>query len=241
MTGRPLSFERLWNSPPWSVDFLDGAGGDLVIAFSSVGHDPARPPSPEFVATATANGRRRALFVTDASRSWANDPGFESALTGGLETVSARRPVSRIAAIGLSMGGFSALAAAQVLPVDVVLAFGPQWSVAPGVVPGEGRWARWTAGLPPLRRPVAPLPDRGWICLFHGAADDLPQALPFPCRPGLDHLLFPGLDHSGLVPHLKARGALAGLTEAALAGDRRRLLRIAASAGGRLRQRLDCG
>ncbi len=234
-------FERLWNSPPWTVDFLDGAGDDLVISFSSIGHDPGRAPSPEFVATATANGTRRALFITDTSRSWANDPGFEQALIRSLETVSARKPVTRIAAIGLSMGAFSALVAAQFLPVDVVLAFGPQWSVAPGVVPGETRWSRWTDALPPLRWFTAPPSARGHSYLFHGVQDDLPHALPFPQQPGADHILFPALSHSVLLPHLRARGALAGLMQAALADDRRRLLRIAASAGGRLRQRLAYG
>lgn len=236
-----LPFERLWDAPPWSVDFLGGPGDDLVISFSSVGHDPNRPASPEFVATATANGTRRALFVSDASRSWANDPGFEQALISTLETVLSRRPIARIACIGLSMGAFSALAATQVLPVDVVLAFGPQWSVTPGVVPGEIRWARWTSTLPPIRWHTAPLPARGHAYLFHGGRDDLPQALSFPRPPGADHILFPDLGHSDLVPHLKARGALAGLLNSALDNDRRCLLRIAASAGGKLRHRLPYG
>jgi pimeloyl-ACP methyl ester carboxylesterase len=236
-----ITFQRIWNSSPWTVDFLDGPGQDLVIAFSSVGHDPTRAPSPEFVATATANGTRRALFVMDASRSWANDPGFEQALIGSLETVLARRPVTRIATIGLSMGAFSALVAALILPVDVVLAFGPQWSVAPGIVPAENRWSHWTDRLPPRRWQTAPLPTNRQTYLFHGTQDDLPQALPFPRQPGTDHILFPDLGHSDLLPHLKARGALAGLLDSALSGDRRRLLRIAASAGGRLRQRLPYG
>ena len=236
-----LFFERIWNHPPWTVDFIDGPGDDLVMSFSSIGHDPGRPPSPEFVATATANGTGRALFVSDASRSWANDPGFEAALIGGLETISGRKPVARLAAIGLSMGAFSALVAAQLVPVDVVLAFGPQWSVAPGAVPGEEHWLLWTDRLPPIRWQTAPLPQKGHAFLFHGAQDDLPQALPFPHQPGTDHLLFPDLGHSDLLPHLKARGALAGLMQAAMAGDRRRLLRIAASAGGLLRHRLPYG
>ncbi|WP_028029290.1 hypothetical protein [Gemmobacter nectariphilus] len=240
MTARrpPTPLIRLIARPPYVVDLADGEGGGLVIAFSSVGHDPGRVPSPEFVATARGQDGRRALFVTDASRSWANAPGFEDVLTEALALMAARAPVTRIATIGLSMGGCSALVAAQVLPVDVVLAFSPQWSVAPGVVPGETRWARWTHALPKLRWPVAPLPVRGHAWLFHGAQDDLPHALRFPRQPGVDQVLFPDLDHSGLVPHLKARGALQGLLDAAMERDRRRVLRIAASAGGRLRQRL---
>ena len=179
------------------------------------------------------------MFVMDQSRSWANHPGFAPALTGALARLP--RSVRRVATMGLSMGGFSALAAARVIAVDTVLAFSPQWSVVPGIVPGETRWTEWASRLPPPVWPTAPLPDTGWTCLFHGARDDMAHAVRFPLRQGVDHLIFPGLGHSDLVPHLKARGVLAGLTEAALAHDRRRLLRIAASAGGVRRDRFGHG
>ena len=231
MGGPPL--QRIYDVAPFAVDFIDGDGPDLAIAFASVGHDSARAPSPEFVATASGQCRRRALFVSDASRSWANHPGFEAAVLTAVNWVAARAPLGRVATLGLSMGGFSALVAAQVVPVDAVLAFGPQYSVAPGF--GEGRWPEWTKTLPPLRWPVAPLPRSGWTCLFHGTLDDQPQAMGFAVQRGVDHLLFPGLTHSALVPHLKSQGVLSGLLDAALANDRRRLLRIAGSAGGERR------
>jgi len=237
-----VNVERIWDSPPWTIDFVDGEGEDLVISCASIGHDPTRPPSAEFVATAIGRGtsaRRRALFVQDASRSWANDPGFEPALQAALRHVESCAPVRRIATIGQSMGAFMALVAARLLPVDAVLAFSPQWSVVPGTVPNERRWSDWTGKLPPIIWPTAPLPLPGTAhaYLFHGALDDLPHALRFPVEGGTDHLLFPALGHSDLVPHLKARGILSGLVEAALAGDRRRLLRIVSAAGGVKRAR----
>lgn len=232
MTGGPV--RRLVEDPPIAIDYLDGTGDDLVIAFASVGHDPTRLPSPEFIATATGRGTaaypRRALLVMDAGRGWASDPGFAPALVQAVDRVRAMAPVRRIATIGVSMGGFAALAAMQVLAVDAALAFGPQFSPS---LPGETRWAEWTARLPrPAPLAVLPGPGQGWACLFHGLIDDAAQARAFPLAPGVDHLLFPGQSHSGLVPHLKSRGVLAGLVEAALERDRRRLLRIAASAGG---------
>lgn len=232
MTERP-GWEPLWSAPPWLIDYQHGAGDRLAIAFSSVGHDPGRPPSPEFVG---ALAGRRALFVRDASRSWANDPGFEPALLAAFAAACDRAPVRRVLTLGLSMGGFSALVAARVLPVDVVLAFGPQYGVTGGVVPGETRWAEWTARLSEPRWPTAPLPTRGWACLFHGGLDDLPHALRFPVQAGVDQLIFPAQSHSGLMVHLKERGLLAGLIDAGLDGDRRRLLRIAGSAGGMRRR-----
>jgi len=54
----------------------------------------------------------------------------------------------------------------------------------------------------------------------------------------VDHLLFPGLGHSDLALHLKARGGLQGLVDALCAGDRRRLLRIAAQAGAVQRRKV---
>ncbi|KEO51268.1 hypothetical protein [Thioclava pacifica] len=237
-----MPFECLHDSPPYRVDFLDGAGEDLVIAFSSIGHDATRPSTPEFVATATGRGTpdhpRRALFVMDADRSWTNDPGFAPALRTALEQVTARRPVRLIAAVGLSMGAFSALAATQVLKIDTVLALGPQYAVAPGVVPGETRWSDWTDRITEYRWPTAPIPPATcWTILCHGARDDLAQAMPFPRAAHIDHLIFPELGHSELAPHLKARGGLSGMMEAALAGDRRRLLRIASAAGAVRREK----
>ncbi|MEI4485850.1 hypothetical protein V8J36_06575 [Frigidibacter sp. MR17.14] len=228
------AFERIAEQGPHAVDFLDGAGADLVVAFASIGHDPTRPPSPEFVATATGRGTpaapRRALFVTDAARSWATAPGFEATLTAAFAQVTARAPVRSLVTLGLSMGAVAALAAARTLPARAVLAFGPQ---ADPALPGETRWRDWTAALPPLR---PQLPDTAWTLLFHGLQDDAAQAEAFPPRAGQDHLLYPDQSHSSLVPYLKARGALAGLVEAALAGDRRRLLRIAASTGATRRR-----
>lgn len=232
-------FRRLWDRAPFTVEFLDGTGGDLVIAFASVGHDPSRPPSPEFVATATGRGTtaypRRALFVQDAGRGWASDPGFAPALLAAVGAVRAMAPIARIACLGLSMGGFAALAAMQVLPVDVTLAFGPQHRV---LGRGADRWSGWTERISATPYPVAPLPGpgQGWACVFHGLVDDGAEAMAFALQPGTDHLLFAGQSHSDLVPHLKARGVLAGLVEAALAGDRRRLIRIAGSAGGARRK-----
>lgn len=231
-------FERLLTDGPITLDHIDGPGRDLVIAFSSIGHDPARAPSPEFVGTAIGRGgigpARRALFVMDESRSWANAPEFLPAIERTVAALHHRRPLGRIGMIGLSMGGFAALAAAQVIRADVVLAFGPQWSVAPKAMPNETRWQDWTSRIRNHRWPHAPLPDpaQTWSCLFHGTLDDAEQAAGFPQLKGVDHLLFPDQTHSSLLPHLKQRGALAGLMDAAMAGDRRRLLRIASSAGG---------
>ena len=225
-----MRFQTLAQSGPWRVDALPGSAPDLVVAFASIGHDAMRPPSPEFVRSATAGGRP-ALFVIDAARSFATAPGLDTALTRALATLRARQAIGKTLAIGSSLGAFTALVAAQNLPFDAILAISPQHQPA---APWETRWRDWTHGLPESLS--APLPEGPAITLLHGMQDDATQALAFPVTPGVDHLLFPDQSHSGLAPHLKSRGLIEGMIAAALAGDRRRLLRILTGAGGQRRQ-----
>lgn len=212
---------------------LPGAGETLVLSFASIGHDPARPPSPEFVRTATAGGRP-ALFVQDAARSWGHAAGFVEVVAGAIAKMRERQPIRRVVAIGQSMGGFAALVAAASLQFDAVLAIGPQSDIGPD----EPRWRDWTVRISPLIHHSAPIPATGHIILLHGLRDDRAQALGFGARAGLDHILFPDQTHSSLGPYLKAQGGLQGLLDSAIEGDRRRLLRIAAAAGGQLRGKL---
>lgn len=199
---------------PWRVDMAEGAGEVLVLAFASIGHDLTRMPSPEFVGVLRG---RRALFIMDQGRSWGTGAGFADAVRAGL---AAAGPAGRIVALGSSMGAVAALRAAGVVAVDAVLAFGPQSQM------DDPRWSALTAGLP-----VAPDLPACWTVLCHGLADDAAQAAGWPERAGVDHLLFPGIAHSDLALHLKARGGLQGLVDAVCDNDRRRLLRIAGEAG----------
>ena len=215
-----MTLTTLIDAPPWRVDMAEGDGPDLVLAFASIGHDPTRPPSPEFVASSRAQGRR-ALFFMDASRSW----GLHPALPGILHhALAAAGPAQRRLAMGSSMGAATALRAAAHIPLDAILALGPQSHLA------DPRWQDWTARLTDPGPP--PLTQGPWSILFHALDDDRDQALGFPEQPGTDHLLFPGITHSRLGPYLKERGLLQGLIDAALTRDRRRLLRIATAAGG---------
>ena len=168
---------------------------------------------------------RVALFLRDQSRSWGSHPAWADALRQAVAALPF--PVRRIVALGSSMGAVCALRAAAVLPVEAVLALGPQ-----STPQDDPRWSSWTAGqvIPPCTLPPTP-----WITLCHGMQDDAAQALAFPAQKGVDHLLFQGLGHSTLAPALKARG-LQGMVDALCTGNRRRLLAIAQAADGTRRQ-----
>lgn len=215
-----MTLRTLIDTPPWRVAITDGTGDDLVLAFSSIGHDPDQTPSPEFVSSARA-GNRRALFFMDARRSWGLDPVFPEILHTAL---AAAGPAQRTLAIGSSMGAVCALRAGTHVPLQTILALGPQSHLH------DPRWHALTHRLSDPGPP--PLPPKVWTILCHALADDRDQALGFPATSGVDHLLFPSLTHARLAPHLKQRGLLKGLIDAALTADRRRTLRILASAGG---------
>lgn len=219
------AFETVARSGPVTVQALGGGAGTLVIAFASIGHDATRAPSPEFVASSTAQDRP-ALFVLDERRSWGQSADFGTALLAAVAAIRARQSVTRIVTVGQSMGGHCALLAASLIAVDATLAFGPQWN------PQDARWRPWTDRLHPTPPPLG----AGWTVLMHGLADDAGQAMPFPQGKGIDHFLFDTLTHSALCPHLKARGILQGLIDALATGDRRRLIRLATGAGGTRRQ-----
>lgn len=221
MAGAGPALQPVLRLGPIAIDAAPGGSGVLVIACSSVGHDPARLPEPEFRRIATAQDRP-ALFLRDASRSWATAPEFAPALLQAVADLRARQPITRIVTLGLSMGGFAALAAADLLGAQAALAIGPQACTR------DPRWAGWTSPLPP--RPC-PLPQGCWISLCHGLRDDAATAARFAPRRGIDHFLFAGLGHSDLGPHLKTKG-LQGMVDAICAGDRRRLIRLASAAGG---------
>lgn len=222
----------LFDAAGLRIDHLPDPGTDLLISFSSIGHDPAQMPSPEFVGT--LRGLGPALFVRDGARSWGNAPGFLDALQATIDRLRAGQKITRLVLIGQSMGAYATLVAASRFSADIVIAFGPQPRLDPL---GEPRWRDWTARIENPAFPTCPMPMGPAIWLFHGLVDDRDNAMAFPQGPGITHLLFPGQSHHDLGPHLKSCGVLRGLVQAMLAGDRRRALRIAASAGGISRKR----
>jgi hypothetical protein len=225
--------QTLIDRPPIRIDHLAGDGGTLMVSFSSIGHDPAQMPSQEFVAT--LRGLGPALFVMDAARSWGNVPGFLASVEAAIASVHARQSIDRVVMIGQSMGAYAAMVAAKVIATDTVIAFGPQPRIDPVTEP---RWRDWTARIVDPAFPICPMPMVRALWLFHGLQDDHANALAFEPSAQITHVLFPDRSHHDLCPHLKSRGVLRGLVEAIVSGERRRALRIVASAGGVRRQRL---
>lgn len=142
-----------------AVLYQDGSGSDLIISFTGVGHQTGGVDlqTPEFSRSGINNP---IIYVIDKRRSWGNSLDWAE-----LERIiKGMRHYEQLVLIGNSMGGFLAVLSAKRLMADVVVAFAPQWSVSPNIVPFETRWMKY----------------RKHIALFHYPS--LKNCFPNRCR-----------------------------------------------------------
>jgi pimeloyl-ACP methyl ester carboxylesterase len=136
---------RLW------VWWHKGTSRRLVVVFSSVGYGPDTPPVLEFARSATAGGRDSAVFIADPQRSWLNAPKLIEEIVEVIEAARDEVGAEETVTLGYSMGGFAALAIGGFVPVHAALAFSPQMSIDPELVPDEGRWKRYRSKIGAIR------------------------------------------------------------------------------------------
>lgn len=136
---------RLW------VWWHRGQSRRLVVVFSSVGHGPKTPPLLEFAQSATAGGRDSAVFIADPQRSWLNAPELIEEIVEVIEAARDEIGAEETVTLGYSMGGFAALVIGGFVPVHAALAFSPQMSIDPELVPDEGRWMRYRSRIGAIR------------------------------------------------------------------------------------------
>lgn len=128
-------YQIIFEDDDMAVLYEDGSGLDLIISFTGVGHSTGGIDlqTPEFSKSGCNNPT---IYVIDKRRSWGNSLDWAE-----LERiVKDMRHYQRLVLIGNSMGGFLAVLAARQLMADVVVAFVPQWSISPNIVPFETRW-----------------------------------------------------------------------------------------------------
>lgn len=216
-----LALELVHDAPPLRIRYRPGQGDRLVLSFSGVGQSTALGDEPalEFFRSASDGGQNHVLHITDQSRSWLNAPGMAEAIAETARAEADRTGARRIAALGNSMGGTMALLIARFLPVERVIAFAPQYSVEPAIVPEEAKWKRLRRMIAQYRFPaVDSIAATGQQFVLHGDSDEeLIHALRFPTAPNLDHFIFPGHSHD-LGGDLKANGAAARLVQLGLTG-----------------------
>lgn len=170
----------------------------VLLCFTGIGHSLGAIPvqQDEFVGTALSYGVP--VFIHDKTRSWGNSFSFEQ-LASILEPLCGGREMS---AIGNSMGGFLAVAASSLLPLRRVVAFAPQFSVNPQVLPDERRWMEYRRNIVHYRLPSLEgcFERAEQYFLFSG---DTPEEerhwRHFPARANVYNFVRPGTGHDAAV------------------------------------------
>lgn len=210
---------------PLRVLYAPGRNNTLVVSCSGVGNKRKVAPPPEFSKMASHGGENHVLWVIDESRSWLNAPGMAERLVATIEMMRETIGATRLVGLGNSMGATMLLHLSRLVDFDTILAFTPQYSVDPIIIPDETRWFYFRRKIESLRFPCADYfrLDRTIYFIMHGdTTNELIHALRFPNMHGLTHLIFPGYGHT-LTAQLKKQGKLTTIVNLAITGRHLRL------------------
>ncbi len=233
-TATPKLIRTVFDDPPLKIRYLPGTSATLVVSFAGIGGTRSEEPPAEFVKIASDNGSNHVLFVTDIWRSWLNAPHMAEQIVETVERTKARISARRVVMVGNSMGGFSALRIARLMPVDAVAAFSPQYSPDPSLVPDDHRWSYFRRKIRQFRfRRIDALPEPPTVTyIFQGGTrSEAYHWRRFPFAENADQYVFPGIGHN-LAHHLKQRRVLRPLVADIIAGRRRRVRQRVKAHGG---------
>jgi pimeloyl-ACP methyl ester carboxylesterase len=169
------------------IRFDEGQSDEAVISFSGLGvadyrfgqKAPSSPDSDDQHATQidefrkTIDGTKNVYYVADKKRRWYN--GLESKIPDLINSHLAQRQTKRVLTLGNSMGGSAALMfASRIDGCRHAMAFAPQSSVHPDLVPFENRWRNHRAKITQWTSPdpIASMEGGGrWYYVFYGMGD----------------------------------------------------------------------
>lgn len=191
----------------------DPSAPGLFICFTGIRQAMGGIGAEEFVGS-TAMPGYSALFVSDLERSWYN--GFEPERLAAI--LRPRAEGKRVVTIGNSMGGFGAIWATTLLDVDVAIAFAPQFSVHPEIVPGEERWKEFTSRIEHFRHPSLEKAFAGNARIYTiNGDDDEEHWSQFPQGSNRQHVVIAGSGHDPALS-VKKSGALSDLLATCIRG-----------------------
>lgn len=187
---------------------------NIFLCFTGVKQGMGGIGAEEFVGS-TRMPDFSALFISDLKRSWFNSFA-ESHLA---EAIGGIVEGKRIVTVGNSMGGYGAIWATRPFPVATAIAFAPQFSVHPEVVPQESRWQEWRRDISTWRHRSLEtfFNDETKYFTFNGDEDGL-HWRHFPTKPNTEHFLLPNSGHAPAAA-LKDAGVLTAAIESCVAGE----------------------
>jgi hypothetical protein len=233
-----LEFKLLHDEHPLRIESTEGETSRLVVSFTSVGQERDKWPPKEFVGLASQGGRNHVMCITDISRCWMNSKGMSNLIVTKISDYVLEHGITKVMAIGISMGAYNALVLGQKMPLTRIICFTPQYSVHPDVLPEETRW-RW------FRKQITDWPHKQMdklpkppvpIYMFHGdTPDERMHWERFPMAPNLKHYIFKGADHN-FVRNMKGANTLRKIVVAAINNRPGRLSKVVHRAGGLRRE-----
>lgn len=191
----------------------DPEAPNLFLCFTGIRQAMGGIGAEEFVGSTSLPGYS-AIFITDLERTWFN--GFDPA---DLQAILADRTQGRrIVTIGNSMGGYGAVWATKYFNVATAIAFAPQFSVHPEVVPTEKRWMEFRKDIYNWRdRSLAgSFNEQTQYFTINGDLDELHWSS-FPRTDNCEHILIENSAHNP-ASVLKECGVLNDLLDRCIRG-----------------------
>lgn len=224
-----LKSRSLHEDAATDIRVLEGHGDGGIVVFTSYHANAAKRGLLEFAASASHNGARHCLFVTDRRQGWFQGRTFSAAVLRVVSNYVARHRLRRLMTVGVSMGGYGALSYAADLGAKSALAFAPQYCPRPDTFPEDTRWAEARARIPEFSRaPLNSVMDSQiQYTLLHGRwnAEDKQHWQAFAQGPGIDHFLADNSNHDVIDP-LRAAGVLYPVVDAAWEQDQTKMRRL---------------
>ncbi|KAA1174686.1 hypothetical protein FWJ25_04660 [Marinobacter salinexigens] len=200
------------------ISVRERSSKNVVLCFTGIGHamGAVDVQGEEFF---NISSMATTVFIIDKQRSWGNNFDF-------LELRELLSPYTEgkvVFSLGNSMGGFLSILASKFFDVRSVVAFVPQFSVSPKVVPDERRWRRYVDNIKAWRYESldgAFLDGVNYYIISAVNDVELIQLKLFPDGDNVRKIIFYGdeFGHNVAAP-LKKVGALYGVIDSCFKGE----------------------
>jgi hypothetical protein len=187
----PVLFEDRFLKISW----LPGDGPFCVVNFIGVGHGHGGidMQSEDFKKLDDRLGPR--IFVFDKTRSWGNKIEIEKIM----EVIAPQMKGRRIVVLGVSMGGFLAIAHSKALGAETCIALAPQFSMHPDMAPHDTRWNEYISRITEWKLPSLEgrfTPSCRYYCVFTGILEEAEHMVLFPQDDHVHRFCLPGQIHN---------------------------------------------